>query len=485
MTSDIDDNEEFDVADDFDSDFDTPEDMESSSQNPMTKLLIVGGVILVVIAAIFFFGGGDSSTPTSVVAGGQNDLREAPGTAELDPSMQEALEEINTDMQLAAEDDGGSFLPVPVSPTREQLPAEDLVPVEEDPLERWRKQQQEQLQLQAQQVPQAQVGPSPDEIARQQALQQLAQAMSSQMDEIVAAQQIQSLNSMTVTDVANPYAQTDANGVPLGVGGAVQGQAVPPSQVVEEVVQLIPAGTIEYGQTVLEANSDIGGPIMAQIVTGPFSGGRVIGTFDERNRYLVISFNTIVHQGVSYSIDAVAVDPNTTLTGMATDRDYRLFQRVILPAAARFVEGLGSAIADSGDTTVTVSGETVIQDENDLDTRQEVYNGVEEAARELGDFLDEEGNRVEVLIRVEAGTPIGVLFLAPVFDNNANTGQQAAQQENNLITPSIFNGNPQQQVLPFGLQQQAIPYYGGAPFYPQQANPAPTGTRTISTPSTQ
>ena len=99
--------------------------------------------------------------------------------------------------------------------------------------------------------------------------------------------------------------------------------------------------------------------------------------------------------------------------------------------------------------------------------------------------MDEEGNRVEVLIRVEAGTPIGVLFLAPVFDNNANTGQQAAQQENNLITPSIFNGNPQQQVLPFGLQQQAIPYYGGAPFYPQQANPAPTGTRTISTPSTQ
>ena len=226
MTSDIDDNEEFDVADDFDSDFDTPEDMESSSQNPMTKLLIVGGVILVVIAAIFFFGGGDSSTPTSVVAGGQNDLREAPGTAELDPSMQEALEEINTDMQLAAEDDGGSFLPVPVSPTREQLPAEPLEAAVEDPLERWRKQQQEQLQLQAQQVPQAQAGPSPDEIARQQALQQLAQAMSSQMDEIVAAQQIQSLNSMTVTDVANPYAQTDANGVPLGVGGAVQGQAV-------------------------------------------------------------------------------------------------------------------------------------------------------------------------------------------------------------------------------------------------------------------
>ncbi len=472
MSSDIDDqNDDFDNdfdVEDIDSEFDTFDSGGSSpTQSPLFKLMIVGGVILVIIVAIFFFGGGSDPVPPSVVSGGQQDLREAPGTEELDPTMKAALEEINEDMQANAEDSGDSFLPVPINPSREGLPDEPLQTEAEDPLETWQRLQEQQLQQQAvQPLPQQPTGPSEEEIARQQALNDLAQAMSAQMNDIVQNRTIDPLSYMSVT--APPQATTNGNAELRDENGLTSGTAE------TTVVQLLPAGTIEYGQTLIEANSDIGGPVLVQLVTGPFAGGRAIGSFERREKYLILTFSTLSHKGVTYNIDAIAVDPNTTLTGMSTDVDYRLFSRIILPAAARFIEGLGSAIADTGNTTVTVNGETVVQDFNDLNTREELYNGVEEASRELGDFLEEQGDGTEILVRVEAGAPVGILFLEPVFDNSVNTG--VPEQQNVL-------GGPLQQFSPFGqgvpgtfvTQQQPA----GGFFVPtQQLAPSQTGITT-------
>lgn len=465
MNQDDDFDNDFDVGD-IDDDFDTFDNGSDSSatQSPLFKLMIVGGVIVVIIVAIFFFGGSSDPVAPSVVSGGQEDLREAPGTEELDPTMQAALEEINEDMQAVAEDTGDSFLPVPINPARENLPEDSLDPEVEDPLAQWQKLQQQQLQ---QPVQQQQTGPSEEEIARQQALNQLAQAMSSQMNEIINNRQIDQLSYMMVT--APPQATTIGNSELRDDNGLATGS-------LESVaVQLLPAGTIEYGQTLIEANSDVGGPILAQIVTGPFAGGRIIGAFDRRDEYLVLTFKTLSHKGITYTVNAIAVDPNTSLTGMATDVDQRLFARVILPAAARFVEGMGRAISDSGDTSVTVSGDTVIQDENDLDVEQELYSGVEEGARELGDFLEREGQQTEILVRVEAGSPVGILFLEPVLSTDNSLDQQQQQQQ------PILGGSPIQQFVPFGqgvpgtyvTQQPASGYYMPA----QQAAPTPqTGT---------
>ncbi len=429
---------DFDVED-IDDDFDTFDSGGSSAtQSPLFKLMIVGGVILVIIVAIFFFGGSSDPVANSVVSGGQQDLREAPGTEELDPTMQAALEEINEDMQAVAEDTGDSFLPVPITPSREGLPDDPLQPEAEDPLETWKRLQEQQLQQQvAQPLPQQPTGPSEEEVARRQALNDLAQAMSSQMNEIVQNQKIDPLSYMSVT--SPPQALTNGNTELRNADGIIDGTGG------DTVVQLLPAGTIEYGQTLLEANSDIGGPVLVQIVTGPFAGARAIGSFDRRDKYLVLTFKTLSQKGVTYTIDAIAVDPNTSLTGLATDVDYRLFERIILPAAARFIEGIGSAIADSGNTSVSVNGETVVQNSNDLNAREELFNGVEEGARELGDFLEEQGDGTQILVTVAAGTPIGLLFLEPVFDNSISGG--SLQQQNAL-------GSPLQQLVPFG---QGVP----------------------------
>ena len=69
-------------------------------------------------------------------------------------------------------------------------------------------------------------------------------------------------------------------------------------------------------------NSDLPGPVLAQVLSGPFTGGRFIGkiTVNQDCQCLIIDFKTVVKDTVSYKIDAVALDENTTLAGVRRDR---------------------------------------------------------------------------------------------------------------------------------------------------------------------
>jgi len=156
------------------------------------------------------------------------------------------------------------------------------------------------------------------------------------------------------------------------------------------------------------------------------AGARLLGQFSREENYLVITFNTAVKDEESYSINAIVLDPETTLPGVATDVDRRWLRRVILPTAASFIEGMGAAISQNAGTSVSVQGETVTTDTEDLDTEEEIGKAVEGAAQTVSDIMLEGSNNVETLVKVRAGTPIGILFLAPVLENvegvSANQG---------------------------------------------------------------
>jgi intracellular multiplication protein IcmE len=184
--------------------------------------------------------------------------------------------------------------------------------------------------------------------------------------------------------------------------------------VVENV--LIPAGSINYAQVLIEANSDVPGPVLVQLMSGPLAGARMIGRFNVQNEYLVLTFNSIVIEGLNQQVNAIALDPATSLPGVATEVNRRYWSRVLLPAGARFLEGIGAAIAEDTQTTVTVSGDTVIEETEALDFEQELGRGVEEGFGEIADFMDERGNEVQTLVRVARGTPIGVFFTQPVVE---------------------------------------------------------------------
>ena len=140
----------------------------------------------------------------------------------------------------------------------------------------------------------------------------------------------------------------------------------------------------------------------------------MIGSFQVQNEYLVLNFDTVVHDGIALTTTAVALDPATSSPGVVTDVDHKYFQRIILPAAAAFIEGMGSAIAQSGSTTVSAGTGTTTSSTADLGAKQELFKGVEKASEKLSDILDQDGQKAKVRVVVAAGTHIGILFVKEV-----------------------------------------------------------------------
>ncbi len=426
-----DNNNDFD--DDFDADLDFEDDgfgdMESEKgtlgdlwrNNPFLKIGIILLGLALLIGGIILFGGEKEQKTISRVSGG-SDVTEAPGSAEVSQEYLERIEEENVRRTEDAVRTADSVLPIPTGVSKGTIEAQFEEPEEEDPLERWRRMQEQRIEEQQTQQPQRvevqqpQQPPPPD--PKEIAVNAMAQAMSTQMQSILGNQSFNgpSVQSVTPINYLEVLAQQEEERL---AQAQVQSQALGinnTSRRNQNLNILLPAGTIEYAQLLIEANTDAPGPVLAEIATGPLKGARLIGSFSENYNFLTLDFNTIVLEGIDYSISAIAIDPATSLPGVITEIDRRYLRRIALPAAAAFIEGLAGAVATSGRTTITIEGDSVSQttDNDDLSDDQEVALGLEEAATEVGEILDEIVDDTRPMLRVAPGTPLGILFVDAV-----------------------------------------------------------------------
>jgi intracellular multiplication protein IcmE len=389
--------------------------------NPMVKVGVILAAFAIVVGGIILFGGRTTPPPISQVNSAK-DINETPGTSEVSQTMREAIEEKNIQNVEDAARTGGSAIPIPVDPAKGALP----VPLEEasgeDPLERWRRMQEERIRQQemlAQAKP-PEVTQAPAVDTKTPAVNALSQSMMSQMQAILQNQTIPATQHKKITDVNFMEEVERKRAERLGrlqqQQQLLSGNARYGSDQVENI--LLPAGTIEYGQILIEANTDAPGPILAQIFTGPLKGARVLGSFQSTDEFIMLSFSMIIIDGINYPVQAVAIDPDTTLPGVITEIDRRYFKRIILPMAAEFVSGLAEAVTESGTTSIYIDGDTVAQSTANKSQREEVASGISEAGEALSDILDEEADKTKPMLRVASGTPVGILFVSPVTDTN-------------------------------------------------------------------
>ncbi|QQG36450.1 MAG: DotG/IcmE/VirB10 family protein [Micavibrio aeruginosavorus] len=409
--------EDFETGSEENDSFDEFEGVKGASplNSPMVKVGIIVAGIAAIIAVITLFGGEKEQQQASRVKGAK-EVSAPPGMEEVSPAMREAIEQTNEEAAEEAARTGGSAIPVPINTPDVKMGLPDAAnQQQEDPLERWRRIQEERQKREA--LAQKPRGPEVDPNAD--VIDELAKAMAKQMETILEAQTPEAPQVYTVADAdyleEEREREAQKQQEKAAAAAAAAGTGQPP--VVLDIIQ--PAGTIEYAQLITEANSDAPGPVLAQVMSGPLKGSRILGSFEVKERYLTLSFSTIVVDGVSYSAEAIALDPSSANPGIVTEIDQRYFSRIILPAAAAFVEGMGEAIAETGNTTVTVEGDTVAQEEEELDTREQIFKGVEEAASKASEIIDEEAGKVQRLIKVHAGTPVGILFLQPVTKDAA------------------------------------------------------------------
>ncbi|HRC26314.1 MAG TPA: TrbI/VirB10 family protein [Alphaproteobacteria bacterium] len=381
--------------------------------NQMVKVGVILAAFAIIVGGIILFGGSaPKEAPSSVPSG--NEVSEPPATAPVSKSYEEALKEGNIARTEEAIKTGGSVLPTPIEPPRGRLAVPEEDNAAEDPLQRWRRLQEERARQEAA----AAVAPTdkPKEDTRGEAVNALAQLMSQQMESVLGEQVIEGPKKL---DITTPGWLLGFIEEPAAGDSVVDkdGDGKPDDQVKKIIV---PAGTILYAQMITEANTDAPGPVLAQIVSGPLNGSRILGEFKTQEEFLTLNFKTVVIDGVGHPVNAVALDPDTTLPGMATDVNHRYLKRIVLPMAASFVEGMASAISESGTTSITINGSTggsaTSVNNADKTNQQEVASGIEEAGSKLSELISEEADKTRVLIRVERGTPMGILFLDPVTE---------------------------------------------------------------------
>lgn len=389
-----------------------PSILEAWNNSPILKIMTIGAVVVILFVGYLVFSGGEEIENPSALKSA-SEVNEAPGT-EVDPAYEEALKEADRQRFEEALNQNKSVLPTPrgalTDRTGNLFEADKTPAQEEDPLERWRRQaeerekQREELRRQnstfnaakQQQANQNQQNRKEDDGSA------LAGAMAAQMKTILDARDIKGAQILQVTskDDMPPPSLTDA---------------APTTEELDVETIIVPAGEIYFGQLITEARSDVKAPIMAEIHSGPLRGAKALGSFQKtEGNKLVLTFDKIVVEGIDYPVDAVAVDPSTRNAGLVTDVDYHLLTRVILPGAAAFIEGIASAYAER-ENTVTVTGDVIVDDREPLNARGKIATGVEAASEEVGDFLDEEADRVsEPTVTVASGTPLGILFVSPV-----------------------------------------------------------------------
>lgn len=177
---------------------------------------------------------------------------------------------------------------------------------------------------------------------------------------------------------------------------------------------MVRAGTVVPSILVTPINSDAPGPVVADIVSGPLAGARVLGSYQANDQQLVVRFDKLSMPGhpQTYAIDAFAVGTDMS-SGLATDVNNHYFRRFGLTAAAAFIQGYGRAVGRQN-TTVTNGPFGSVVTQGELDSGQIKSAALGDVGTALGQQIAREAN-IKPTIRAEGqdgrGLPIGLLFM--------------------------------------------------------------------------
>ena len=164
----------------------------------------------------------------------------------------------------------------------------------------------------------------------------------------------------------------------------------------------------------VETVSDTNGPIVLEADTGPIAGDRMIGTFSKSgNDRLIVRVETVEHRGKALEANGIVVAPDSMEEAVATSVDEHYLERFVLPAAAAFVQGLGTAVA-MGNSTTTVSpfGGTT-QTFGPLTVKQEALVAGGAAAQAVGNAMTASIPKGPT-VHLAANVSVAVMFLSNV-----------------------------------------------------------------------
>ncbi len=203
-------------------------------------------------------------------------------------------------------------------------------------------------------------------------------------------------------------ARADAERAVAGNAGNAEGAAAGrPKHVV------MPALRWVTGRTVIATNSDSGGPVVAEITSGPLLGDRVKGTAQKHEDRLTVTLNELTLQdGRTVPVNAMLMAPDSKETAVASSVDHHYVPRIVLPTLAAGIQGLGQALALSG-SSVFSGPYGASQNYNTFNGGQLAGIAAGTAAAQANQVLQQQTPK-QSTVNLAAEVDVGIMFLAPV-----------------------------------------------------------------------
>ncbi len=245
---------------------------------------------------------------------------------------------------------------------------------------------------------------------RQEAIEQLEAAMASQTGELIGSWSPPA-QQQYIEGLKEEEQKTPGAGAASGPGQAAAGSAA--GNTGANANSTVKAGSIMFATLDTAIDSDEKSPILATIVEGPLKDAKLIGQFERSNKKVVLSFNRINIPGTSSSIElnAVAIDPETARTALASSVDSHYLLRYGTLFASAFLSGLSEAITESGSTEVVLPLGGAIVENPTTSTSEKALIAAGEVGRQYANVMRANFARPPT-VKVEAGSGIGILFMA-------------------------------------------------------------------------
>lgn len=187
---------------------------------------------------------------------------------------------------------------------------------------------------------------------------------------------------------------------------------------------------------------------MATIVSGRYKGARLLGKISHQPRAekAILSFEvmSIPKYQNSLSVKAVAIDPDTARTALASDVDHHYLLRYGSLFASAFMEGYGDAITEAGSTNITSPTGTITTTKTDLSGREQIYAALGEVGKKWSKQAEKVFDR-PYTVTVDQGLGIGILFMNDVDVTKPEPAPKLDEQGAVTITPLPIPTTPSVQ----------------------------------------
>ena len=209
----------------------------------------------------------------------------------------------------------------------------------------------------------------------------------------------------------------EGEGTPAGGGEGPGGN--PHGELSSE--PLVRAGRVVYAATLVGVDSELGLPVVVEVLEKPLRGAVLRGEFQQVRNRMLIRFNRISDpsRGIETGIEAYAVGLDCECGAVEGEVDRHWIARVVVPAAFGFAGSYLEAAAEP-DVTVAVDGVVVTQRSED-ESRRRVASGLAGAVRQAGQVIGESLPK-RTTVRLPRGQDLGVVFVEPVVKAKGAAG---------------------------------------------------------------